>query len=72
MTDQQPDYGQQHSGRPNDSGQQPAASPVPGGEPAKERPDPAEALQNPAERLVRASVERSGRDNTTAVVVEVV
>jgi serine/threonine protein phosphatase PrpC len=34
-------------------------------------PDPTEALQNPAERLVRASLERSGRDNTTAVVIEV-
>jgi PPM family protein phosphatase len=35
-------------------------------------PDPAAATQTPAQRLVAASVERSGRDNTTAVVVDVV
>ncbi len=35
-------------------------------------PDPASAAQTPAQRLVAASVERCGRDNTTAVVVEVV
>ncbi len=35
-------------------------------------PDAAEASLNPAQRLVRAAVERSGRDNTTALVVEVV
>ncbi|MGB8168301.1 MAG: protein phosphatase 2C domain-containing protein [Chthoniobacteraceae bacterium] len=35
-------------------------------------PDPAAAAQTPAQRLVAASVERAGRDNTTAVVVEVV
>ena len=34
-------------------------------------PDPASAAQTPAQRLVAASVERAGRDNTTAVVVEV-
>jgi protein phosphatase len=34
-------------------------------------PDAAEAVQTPAERLVCAAVERSGRDNTTALVVEV-
>ena len=34
-------------------------------------PDPDEAAQNPAQRLVTASLERSGRDNTTALVVEV-
>jgi protein phosphatase len=36
------------------------------------RPSASEAALNPASRLVRASVERSGRDNTTAVVIEVV
>jgi protein phosphatase len=35
-------------------------------------PDPAEAALNPAQRLVSASLDRSGRDNTTALVVEVV
>jgi protein phosphatase len=34
-------------------------------------PEP-KAAPNPALRLVRAAIERSGRDNTTAVVVEVV
>ena len=34
-------------------------------------PDAAEAKLNPAQRLVTASLERSGRDNTTALVVEV-
>ena len=34
-------------------------------------PDPAEAGLNPALRLVNASLERSGRDNTTALVIEV-
>ena len=34
-------------------------------------PDAAEAAQNPAQRLVTASLERAGRDNTTALVVEV-
>lgn len=34
-------------------------------------PDPAEAALTPAQRLVAASLERSGRDNTTALVVEV-
>jgi protein phosphatase len=34
-------------------------------------PDPAEASLLPSVRLVQASVERSGRDNTTALVVEV-
>ncbi len=34
-------------------------------------PDPAQAAQNPAQRLVAAAVERSGRDNTTALVIEV-
>ena len=34
-------------------------------------PDAAEAAQNPAQRLVAASLERAGRDNTTALVVEV-
>ena len=34
-------------------------------------PDAAEAAQNPAQRLVSASLERAGRDNTTALVVEV-
>ncbi len=33
-------------------------------------PDAAELLENPAQRLIAASLERSGRDNTTAVVVE--
>jgi protein phosphatase len=35
-------------------------------------PDATEAALNPAQRLVHAAVERSGRDNTTALVVEVV
>ncbi len=35
-------------------------------------PEPAEAVVSPAPRLVNASLERSGRDNTTALVVEVV
>ena len=34
-------------------------------------PEPAVAALDPAQRLVRAALERSGRDNTTAVVVEV-
>lgn len=34
-------------------------------------PDADEARLNPAQRLVAASLERSGRDNTTALVVEV-
>ena len=34
-------------------------------------PDPAEAAKTPEIRLVEASLERSGRDNTTALVVEV-
>ena len=34
-------------------------------------PDATEAAQNPAQRLVAASLERAGRDNTTALVVEV-
>jgi PPM family protein phosphatase len=34
-------------------------------------PDAAEAAQNPAHRLVTASLERAGRDNTTALVVKV-
>ena len=34
-------------------------------------PEPAEAALTPAQRLVEASLERSGRDNTTALVVEV-
>jgi len=34
-------------------------------------PEPG-ASPNPAERLVRAALERSGRDNTTALVIEVV
>jgi protein phosphatase len=34
------------------------------------RPDAIEAAANPAQRLVGASLERSGRDNTTAVVIE--
>lgn len=35
-------------------------------------PDPAEQKQTPAERLVKAALERAGRDNTTALVVEVI
>ena len=35
-------------------------------------PCPAEASQNPAHRLVEASLEKAGRDNTTAIVIEVV
>ena len=34
-------------------------------------PDAAEAAQNPVQRLVAASLERAGRDNTPALVVEV-
>ena len=34
-------------------------------------PGPAEAARLPAERLVRASVDNSGRDNTTALVIEI-
>ncbi len=34
-------------------------------------PDTAEAALNPAQRLVTASLERAGRDNTTALVIEV-
>jgi serine/threonine protein phosphatase PrpC len=34
-------------------------------------PEPAAAVLTPAQRLVEASLERSGRDNTTALVVEV-
>jgi protein phosphatase len=34
-------------------------------------PEPADAALDPAQRLVKAALERSGRDNTTAVVVEV-
>lgn len=34
-------------------------------------PDPAEAAFHPAHRLVQAALERAGRDNTTALVVEV-
>jgi len=34
-------------------------------------PEPADAALNPAQRLVKAALERSGRDNTTAVVIEV-
>jgi protein phosphatase len=34
-------------------------------------PDPAEATLNPAVRIVEAGLARSGRDNTTAMVVEV-
>lgn len=34
------------------------------------RPDPLEATSNPAQRLVIASLERAGKDNTTAVVVQ--
>ena len=34
-------------------------------------PEPADAALEPAHRLVRAALERSGRDNTTAVVVAV-
>ena len=34
------------------------------------RPDAAEAGLTPAQRLVRASLERAGRDNTTALVIE--
>ena len=35
-------------------------------------PDAAEAAQNPAQRLVAASLANAGRDNTTALVVEVI
>jgi len=35
-------------------------------------PDPASLAPNPAQAIVQAAVERSGRDNTTAVVIEVV
>lgn len=34
-------------------------------------PEPAEATLNPAQRLIQASLERGGRDNLTALVVEV-
>jgi PPM family protein phosphatase len=34
------------------------------------RPDAAEAALTPADRLVKASLERAGRDNTTAMVIE--
>jgi len=34
------------------------------------RPDPGEAVATPAARLVKASLARAGRDNTTALVVE--
>ena len=34
-------------------------------------PEPSDAALDPAQRLVKAALERSGRDNTTAVVVEV-
>ena len=34
-------------------------------------PEPADATLDPAQRLVRAALEVSGRDNTTAIVVEV-
>jgi protein phosphatase len=36
------------------------------------RPPPGEDRSNPAQRLVKESLERSGRDNTTAMVIEVV
>jgi protein phosphatase len=35
------------------------------------QPDAAQSRQNPAHRIVEAAVQRSGRDNTTALVVEV-
>jgi protein phosphatase len=35
------------------------------------KPEPADTALDPAQRLVKAALERSGRDNTTAVVVEV-
>jgi len=35
------------------------------------QPSAAELAQNPAQRLVQAALERSGRDNTTAMVIEV-
>jgi len=35
-------------------------------------PGPAEAALNPAHRLVKAALERSGRDNITAQVIEVI
>ena len=35
-------------------------------------PDPAEADWNPAHRLVHAALERTARDNITALVVEVI
>ena len=35
-------------------------------------PEPAEAAANPAQRLVAAALERAGRDNITALVIEVV
>ena len=35
------------------------------------RPDPVEAVATPAVRLVEASLARAGRDNTTALVIEV-
>src|SRR6185312_7148880 len=57
MTDQQPDSGPQHGGEPDDAGQQPAASPGPAEEPAKQRPDAAEALAS--SYAARAGVQRS-------------
>ena len=35
-------------------------------------PDPAEAALNPAQRLVEASLQSSGHDNTTALVIEII
>jgi protein phosphatase len=35
------------------------------------RPDAIESAAPPAQRLVGASLERAGRDNTTAVVIEI-
>ena len=57
MTDQQPDSGPQHSGEPDDAGQHSAASPGPAEEPAKQRPDAAEALAS--SYAARAGVQRS-------------
>ncbi len=34
-------------------------------------PSPAESAMNPAERLVMAALERSGRDNTTSLLIEI-
>ena len=36
-----------------------------------QNPDALEAAQNPAQRLVEASLARAGRDNTTALVIEI-